>query len=73
MLTLYLLEELKVNEMHLRIQITFQGLAVDQNTVNQAQAKIDSFSFSSLWFSGLASCLSLVVGQYTAFKVAVFS
>ena len=73
MLTLYLLEELKVNKMHLRIQITFQGLAVDQNTVNQAQAKIDSFSFSSLWFSGLASCLSLVVGQYTAFKVAVFS
>ena len=73
MLTLYLLEELKVNKMHLRIQITFQGLAVDQNTVNQAQAKIDSFSFSSLWFSGLASCLSLVVGQYTAFKVAIFS
>ena len=73
MLTLYLLEELKVNKMHLRIQTTFQGLAVDQNTVNQAQAKIDSFSFSSLWFSGLASCLSLVVGQYTAFKVAVFS
>jgi len=56
MLTLYLLEELK-------------GLAVDQNTVNQAQAKIDSFTFSSLWFSGLASLLSLVVGQYTAFKV----
>ena len=51
----------------------FQGLAVDQNTVNQAQAKIDSFSFSSLWFSGLASCLSLVVGQYTAFKVDIFS
>ena len=42
---------------------------MDQNTVNQAQAKIDSFTFSSLWFSGLASCLSLVVGQYTAFKV----
>jgi len=56
MLTLYLLEELK-------------GLAVDQNTVNLAQAKIDSFTFSSLWFSGLASALSLVVGQYTAFKV----
>ena len=46
---------------------------MDQNTVNQAQAKIDSFSFSSLWFSGLASCLSLVVGQYTAFKVEIFS
>ena len=42
---------------------------MDQNTVNQAQAKIDSFTFSSLWFSGLASLLSLVVGQYTAFKV----
>ena len=51
---------------------TFQGLAVDQNTVNQAQAKIDSFTFSSLWFSGLASLLSLVVGQYTAFKVNIF-
>ena len=42
---------------------------MDQNTVNQAQAKIDSFTFSSLWFSGLASLLSLVVGQYTAIKV----
>ena len=75
MLTLYLLEELKVRycwpcPSHQRHdEQLVQGLAVDQNTVNQAQAKIDSFTFSSLWFSGLASLLSLVVGQYTAFKV----
>ena len=46
-----------------------QGFSVDQNTVKQAQAKIDNFTFASLWFSGFASLLSLVVGQYTAFKV----
>jgi len=56
MLVLYMLETLK-------------GLSGDK--INQAdiQARIDGFSFSSLWFSGLGSSLSLCVAQYTAFKI----
>jgi len=56
MIILYLLETLK-------------GLSVDKATQETVQAKIDSFSFSSLWFSGLGSALSLIVAQYTAFKI----
>jgi len=56
MVILYLLETLK-------------GLSVDKATQETVQAKIDSFSFSSLWFSGLGSALSLIVAQYTAFKI----
>merc|ERR1719225_1859634 len=56
MVILYLLETLK-------------GLSVDKATQETVQAKIDEFSFSSLWFSGLGSALSLIVAQYTAFKI----
>ena len=56
MIILYLLETLK-------------GLSVDEATKETVQAKIDSFSFSSLWFSALGSALSLIVAQYTAFKI----
>ena len=56
MVILYLVETLKV-------------LSVDKGTQETIQAKIDSFSFSSLWFSGLGSALSLTVAQYTAFKI----
>ena len=56
MITLYMLESLK-------------SLSVDKDTQDTARQKIDSFSFSSLWFSGLGSGLSLVVAQYTAIKI----
>jgi len=56
MVILYLLETLK-------------GLSLDKATQETVQAKIDSFSFSSLWFSGFGSALSLIVAQYTAFKI----
>eukprot|EP00092_Neocalanus_flemingeri_P038085 GFUD01041455.1.p1 GENE.GFUD01041455.1~~GFUD01041455.1.p1 ORF type:complete len:775 (+),score=224.78 GFUD01041455.1:337-2661(+) len=48
---------------------TLKGLSVDQATQDTVQEKIDSFAFSSLWFSGMGSGLSLVVAQYTAFKI----
>merc|ERR1719228_1339301 len=56
MVTLYMLESLK-------------SLSVDKATHDTVQEKINSFSFSSLWFSGLGSGLSLVVAQYTAIKI----
>merc|ERR550519_2376481 len=56
MVTLYMLESLK-------------SLSVDKATQDTVQQKIDSFSFCSLWFSGLGSGLSLVVAQYTAIKI----
>ena len=56
MVILYLLETLK-------------GLSVDKATQEAVQEKIDSFAFSSLWFSGLGSALSLVVAQYSALKI----
>ena len=56
MVILYLLETLK-------------GLSLENDTQETIQAKIDEFSFSSLWFSGLGSALSLIVAQYTAFKI----
>jgi len=56
MVILYLLETLK-------------GLSVDKATQETIQEKIDNFAFSSLWFSGLGSALSLIVAQYTAFKI----
>merc|ERR1740137_454086 len=56
MVILYLLETLK-------------GLSVDKATQDTVQEKIDSFAFSSLWFSGLGSALSLVVAQYSALKI----
>jgi len=56
MLILYMLETLK-------------GLSVDKATQDTVQEKIDNFAFSSLWFSGLGSALSLIVAQYTAFKI----
>ena len=48
---------------------TLKGLSVDKATQDTVQEKIDSFAFSSLWFSGLGSALSLIVAQYTAFKI----
>jgi hypothetical protein len=48
---------------------TLKGLSVDKATQDTVQEKIDSFSFSSLLFSGLGSALSLLVAQYTAFKI----
>ena len=56
MVILYLLETLK-------------GLSVDKATQETVQQKIDTFAFSSLWFSGIGSALSLIVAQYTAFKI----
>ena len=56
MVILYLLETLK-------------GLSVDKATQETVQQKIDTFAFSSLWFSGLGSALSPIVAQYTAFKI----
>merc|ERR1712106_1066078 len=56
MVILYLLETLK-------------GLSVDKATQETVQEKIDSFAFSSLWFSGLGSALSLIVAQYSALKI----
>lgn len=38
----------------------------DQNIQEKIQEKINSFYFSSLWFSCLGSALSLTVGQYSA-------
>jgi len=48
---------------------TLKGLSVDQTTIDMVQEKIDTFTFRSLWFSGLGSALSLVVAQYTALKI----
>jgi len=48
---------------------TLKGLSKDTVTVDLAQEKIDNFSFTSLWFSGLASGLALSVAQYAAFKI----
>eukprot|EP00090_Calanus_glacialis_P026119 TRINITY_DN4096_c0_g1_i7.p1 TRINITY_DN4096_c0_g1~~TRINITY_DN4096_c0_g1_i7.p1 ORF type:complete len:770 (-),score=237.96 TRINITY_DN4096_c0_g1_i7:508-2817(-) len=48
---------------------TLKGLSVDKATQDTVQEKIDSFAFSSLWFSGLGSALSLIVAQYTAVKI----
>ena len=48
---------------------TLKGLSVDKATQDTVQEKIDSFAFSSLWFSGLGSALSLIVAQYTALKI----
>merc|ERR1719244_324526 len=56
MMILYMLETLK-------------GFTKDQETLDLIQNKIDNFSFSSLWFSGLGSGLSILVAQYTAFKI----
>lgn len=56
MLVLYMLETLK-------------GLSTDKTNQADIQARIDGFTFSSLWFSGLGSFLSLAVAQYTAFKI----
>lgn len=41
----------------------------DQEILELIQKKIDNFRFSSLWFSGFGSGVSLVVAQYTAFKI----
>jgi len=59
MLVLYMLEALKNPE-------TLKGLAETESDIQQ---RIDNFSFASLWFSGLGSGLSLVIAQYTAFKI----
>jgi len=56
MVILYLLETLK-------------GLSEETATKETVQPKIDNFAFSSLWFSGFGSALSLIVAQYTAFKI----
>eukprot|EP00092_Neocalanus_flemingeri_P079336 GFUD01098833.1.p1 GENE.GFUD01098833.1~~GFUD01098833.1.p1 ORF type:complete len:443 (+),score=80.62 GFUD01098833.1:626-1954(+) len=48
---------------------TLAGLSVVKATEDTVQEKIDRFSFSSLWFSGLNSALSLLVAQYTALKI----
>jgi len=59
MLVLYMLEALKNPE-------TLKGLTETESDIQQ---RIDNFSFASLWFSGLGSGLSLVIAQYTAFKI----
>jgi len=56
MMILYMLETLK-------------GSTPDEETLDLIQKKIDNFTFSSLWFSGIGSGVSLVVAQYTAFKI----
>merc|ERR1719318_853029 len=48
---------------------TLKGLSVDKAAQDTVQERIDSFAFSSLWFSGLGSALSLIVAQYTALKI----
>jgi len=48
---------------------TLKGLSVDQATKEHIETKIEQFSFSSLWFSGVGSGVALVVAQYSAFKI----
>ena len=48
---------------------TLKGLSVYQATQETVQEKIDSLVFSSLWFSGLGSAVSLILAQYTAVKI----
>ena len=48
---------------------TLKGLSVYQATQETVQEKIDSLVFSSLWFSGLGSAVSLILAQYTAVKM----
>ena len=56
LVTLYLME-------------TGKRITPDQESQEKIQEKIDSFHFSSLWFSCLGSGLSLTVGQYSALMV----
>ena len=44
-------------------------ISPDQDSREKIQDKIDSFTFSSLWFSCLGSGLSLTVGQYSALMI----
>jgi len=53
---IYMLETLKYSK-------------VDQATQDQIQEKLDEFSFTSLWFSGVGSAVALILAQYTAFKI----
>jgi len=48
---------------------TLKGLSVDEDVRNEIDEKVEKFSFSSLWMSGIASAIALIVAQYTAFKI----
>jgi len=55
-LIIYMLEALKITR-------------ESKSSKEEIQGKLDEFGFSSLWFSGFGSLMSLVVAQYNGYKI----
>jgi len=48
---------------------TLKGINSDEDLRSTIDEKLEEFSFSSLWMSGIASAIALIIAQYTAFKI----